>query len=57
MSVKETGRVKNYMGECSFKVTCPDGECSTILVSNPDQVTDGKGWRTGGLHSPHHTKC
>ena len=35
MCVEETGRVKNYLGECSFKVTRPDGQCSKILVSNP----------------------
>ena len=27
--------MKNCMGECSLKVTCPDGECSKILVSSP----------------------
>ena len=34
--VKETGRVKTYLGECSTKVTRPDGECSEILVFNPE---------------------
>ena len=33
---EETGREKNCLGECSLKVTCPDGECSKILVSNPE---------------------
>ena len=33
--MEETGRVKNHLGECSLNVTCPDGECSEILVSNP----------------------
>ena len=28
------GLVKNCLGECSLKVTRPDGECSKILVSN-----------------------
>ena len=32
---KQTGRVKNCLGECSLKVTYPHGECSEILVSNP----------------------
>ena len=27
--------MKNYLGECGLKVTCPDGECSDILVLNP----------------------
>ena len=35
LSAEETGREKNCLGECSFKVTHPDGECSKILVSNP----------------------
>ena len=36
---EETGRVKNCLGECSLKVTRPDGECSKILVSNPACTT------------------
>ena len=32
---EDTGQVKNCLGECSLKVTRPDGECSKILVSNP----------------------
>ena len=32
---EETGRVKNCLGECSLKVTRPNGECSKMLVSNP----------------------
>ena len=28
-------QVKNYLGECSLKVTRPNGERSEILVSNP----------------------
>ena len=32
----ETGRVKNYLGKCSSKVTRPNGERSEILASNPD---------------------
>ena len=31
----ETGRVKNYLGEYSLKITRPNGERSAILVSNP----------------------
>ena len=31
----ETWRVKNYLGECSLKITRPNGERSEILVSNP----------------------
>ena len=27
--------MKNCLGECSLKVTRPDGECSKISVSNP----------------------
>ena len=38
MCVQETGRVKNYLGKCSLKVTRPDGECSEILLSNPDSL-------------------
>ncbi len=34
--MEETGWVKTDLGECNLKVTCPDGECSEILVSNPD---------------------
>ena len=34
--VEKTGQVKNCLGECNLKVTCPDGECSKILVSNPE---------------------
>ena len=34
---EETGRVKNCLGECSLKVTCPD--CSKILVSNPGIIS------------------
>ena len=34
--VEETGRVNNYLGECSLNSTRPDGECSEILVANPD---------------------
>ena len=33
---EETGREKNCLGECRLKVTCPDGKCSKILVSNPE---------------------
>ena len=33
--VEETRQVKNCLGECSLKVTDPDGECSKMLVSNP----------------------
>ena len=36
--VEETGQVKNYLGECTLKVTRPDGECSKILVSNPEKL-------------------
>ena len=36
--VEETGRVKNCLGECSLKVTHPDGECSKILVFNPGAI-------------------
>ena len=36
---EETGQVKNCLGECSLKVSRPDGECSKILVSNPAYVT------------------
>ena len=36
---EENRRVKNCLGECSLKVTRPDGGCSKILVSNP--VTTG----------------
>ena len=32
---EETGRVKNYLGECNLRVTRQVGECSEILVSNP----------------------
>ena len=32
---EETGRVKNFLGECRLKVTRPNGERSEILVSNP----------------------
>ena len=32
---EETGRMKNCLGECSLKVTRPDGKCSKILVPNP----------------------
>ena len=32
---EETERVKNCLGVCSLKVTCPDGKCSKILVSSP----------------------
>ena len=32
---KETGPVKNNQGECSLKVTRPNGERSKTLVSNP----------------------
>ena len=28
--------MKNYLGECSLKVTRPNGERSKMLVSNPD---------------------
>ena len=28
--------MKNYLGEGSLNYTCPDGECSKVLVSNPD---------------------
>ena len=35
----ETGRVKNYLGECSLKTTRPNGERSAILVSNPVRAT------------------
>ena len=28
--------MKNYLGECSLKVTRPNGEHSKILVSNPE---------------------
>ena len=47
--VEETGRVKNCLGEFSFKVTRPDGEsmvtrpdgeCSKNLVSNPGSSSD-----------------
>ena len=38
-SEKLSGRVKNCLGECSLKVTRPDGECSKILVSNPGIYT------------------
>ena len=38
---EETGREKNCLGECSLKVTHPDGECSKILVSNPVDATYG----------------
>ena len=31
----ETGRVKNYLGDCILKITRPNGERSAILVSNP----------------------
>ena len=41
--IEETGRVKNCLGECSLKVTRPDGECSKILVSNPAVGTNN--WR------------
>ena len=27
--------MKNYLGECSLKITRPNGEHSEILVSNP----------------------
>ena len=27
--------MKNYLGECSLKVTRPNGECSESLGSNP----------------------
>ena len=27
-SEKSSGRVKNRLGECSLKVTCPHGKCS-----------------------------
>ena len=27
--------MKNYLGECSLKITRPNGERSEILVSNP----------------------
>ena len=39
--VGETGRVKNCLGDCSLKDTCPapDGEYSKILVSNPDVMS------------------
>jgi len=33
--MEDTGRVKIDLGECSLKVTRPDGECTKILVSNP----------------------
>ena len=36
--VEDTGRVKIILGDCSLKVTRPDGECSKILVSNPVKV-------------------
>ena len=32
---EETGRVKNYLGECNLRVTRQVGECSEMLVSNP----------------------
>ena len=35
---QETGRVKNYLGECSSKVTRQNGERSEILVSNPAKM-------------------
>ena len=35
VDVEETGRVKNCLGKCGLKVTCPNGECSKIVVSNP----------------------
>ncbi len=38
--MEETGRVKIDLGECNLKVTRPDGECSEILVSNPDILFD-----------------
>ena len=45
-------RVKNYLGECSLKITCPNGECSEILVSNPVQslflLNDCTGIKNGG---------
>ena len=36
----ETGRVKNYLRECSLKITRPNGERSAILVSNPELVNE-----------------
>ena len=33
---KMTGQVKTDLGECNLKVTHPNGGCSEILVSNPD---------------------
>ncbi len=35
--MEDPGRVKTDLGECNLKVTRPDGECSEILVSNPDK--------------------
>ena len=36
----ETGRVKNYLRECSLKIPRPNGESSAILVSNPELVNE-----------------
>ena len=30
--------MKNYLGECSLKITRPNGERSEILVSNPVSI-------------------
>ena len=37
---EEIGQVKSFLGECSLKVTHPDGECSRILVSNAVSLTN-----------------
>ena len=34
---EEAGRVKTDLGEYNLKATRPDGECSEILVSNPEK--------------------
>ena len=36
--MEETGLVKTDLGKRNFKVTRPDGECSKILVSNPEKT-------------------
>ena len=34
---EETRWVKTYLAECNLNVTSPDGECSKILVSDPEE--------------------